>query len=416
MVMKKILLFSIALVLSGLSSFAQWVLQNPVPQGNSLNSVFFNNAVTGYAVGDAGTILKTIDGGTTWDSLSSTTSLGLSSVYFTNAGTGYIVGESGLILNTVNGGITWNEKFEGNFPLYSVSFISSNIGFAVGGIPGIGGSAVGQVLKTTNGGAVWNSQWSGGYCLYSVFFSDANTGYAVGTENFLVISTIGTILKTIDGGTTWTASQNYPAHWPHNFYSVCFPDANTGYVVGSEGAIFKTNDGGTTWVSQSSTTSLGLSSVYFTNADTGYIVGDGGIILKTINGGAIWEAQTSPTNKPLNAVMFPDEYTGYISGMDGTILKTTNGGGPVGISEKRNTNSLTIYPNPCFEKITIKFSENGFSLNGTIYVYGMAGQELIKQNIQSTVMELNISSFPAGIYLIRLMNNDKTEFGKFIKE
>lgn len=414
--MKKIFLFPIIILALGLNSFAQWTLQNPVLPGIRLNSVFFSDAISGYAVGDSGTIIKTIDGGTTWNNQDSGTDKKLCSVFFTDLNTGYIVGDNGLILNTYNGGTTWNSTFEGNLPLYSVFFISSNIGFAVGGIPGIGGSAVGEVLKTTNGGAVWNTQWSGGYCLYSVFFSDADTGYAVGSENWLVVSTIGTILKTIDGGTTWTKSQYYPGLWPNHFYSVCFPDANTGYVVGSGGAIFKTNDGGTTWDSQSSTTSVGLSSVYFTNADTGYIVGDGGIILKTINGGAIWEAQTSPTNKPLNAVMFPDEYTGYIAGMDGTILKTTNGGGTVGINEKQHISRLTVYPNPCFEKINIRISEPGFSENVTVCIYGMSGQELINQYIKGSMMELNISSFPAGIYLIRWMNNDKTVFGKFIKE
>ena len=38
--------------------FPQWHWQNPLPQGNSLESVFFTDSNTGYAVGDAGTILK----------------------------------------------------------------------------------------------------------------------------------------------------------------------------------------------------------------------------------------------------------------------------------------------------------------------------------------------------------------------
>ena len=66
--MKKTLFLSIVLFLTGFSSFAQWEWQNPLPQGNTLNSVYFTDASTGYAVGVVGTILKTIDGGATWTS------------------------------------------------------------------------------------------------------------------------------------------------------------------------------------------------------------------------------------------------------------------------------------------------------------------------------------------------------------
>jgi photosystem II stability/assembly factor-like uncharacterized protein len=51
--------------------FAQWFWQNPLPQGNPLSSVYFTDSNTGWAVGDAGTILRTTDGGNRWISQSS---------------------------------------------------------------------------------------------------------------------------------------------------------------------------------------------------------------------------------------------------------------------------------------------------------------------------------------------------------
>jgi hypothetical protein len=39
---------------------------NPVPQGNGLYAMDFEDAVIGYAVGAKGTCMKTIDGGQTW--------------------------------------------------------------------------------------------------------------------------------------------------------------------------------------------------------------------------------------------------------------------------------------------------------------------------------------------------------------
>jgi len=45
---------------------AQWVWQNPLPQGNALYTPSFTDGNTGTAVGDNGTIIRTIDGGNNW--------------------------------------------------------------------------------------------------------------------------------------------------------------------------------------------------------------------------------------------------------------------------------------------------------------------------------------------------------------
>ena len=138
---------------------------------------------------------------------------------------------------------------------------------------------------------------------------------------------------------------------------------------------------------------------------------------------AQWTIQNPlPTINPLNSVYFPDANTGYVVGDHGTILKTTNGGGPaVGINEpplqtNNSLNSLKIYPNPATEKITIQSSEAGSNMNGTVFIYGMAGPELIKQQVNGSKTEIMVNSLPAGIYFIRLVNNKKIEFGKFVKE
>ena len=76
----------------------------------------------------------------------------------------------------------------------------------------------------------------------------------------------------------WTA---LPGGTSNYLYSVYFPDAQTGYVVGEKGTILQTFTGGTTWSEILSGTTHTLFSVYFTDIKTGYSVGAGGIILKT---------------------------------------------------------------------------------------------------------------------------------------
>jgi photosystem II stability/assembly factor-like uncharacterized protein len=95
---------------------ATWTVQKKVTRaGNGFNSIFFNDANTGTAVGYLGycsswntahNILRTTDGGSTWEPQSSGTSNPLRGVYFINAKVGTVVGDSGTILRTTNGGVT----------------------------------------------------------------------------------------------------------------------------------------------------------------------------------------------------------------------------------------------------------------------------------------------------------------------
>ena len=65
--------------------FAQWFWQNPLPQGNWLSSVCFVDENIGTAVGEDGTILRTSDGGSTWNSQLSGTTTFLNDVFFIDA-------------------------------------------------------------------------------------------------------------------------------------------------------------------------------------------------------------------------------------------------------------------------------------------------------------------------------------------
>ena len=43
-----------------------WSWQNPLPHGNTLLTVHFTDAMHGWASGEAGTIVHTVNGGSTW--------------------------------------------------------------------------------------------------------------------------------------------------------------------------------------------------------------------------------------------------------------------------------------------------------------------------------------------------------------
>ena len=84
-------------------------------------SIYFPDAYTGYVVGFSGTILKTINGGITWTTLSSGTTSELLSVFFTNDNMGCTVGNDGTILTTTNGG-GWGIGIDENYHPVNVIF------------------------------------------------------------------------------------------------------------------------------------------------------------------------------------------------------------------------------------------------------------------------------------------------------
>jgi hypothetical protein len=109
---------------------------------------------------------------------------------------GYTVGDS-VILKTADGGMTWNNvSGETIYGVVSVYFIDANTGYAAGG---------GQLIKTIDGGNTWNYTESGiNSGLYSIFFIDANKGYAVGGS--------GTIMTTSDGGGPLSIEERNPGY------------------------------------------------------------------------------------------------------------------------------------------------------------------------------------------------------------
>ena len=100
----------------------------------TLIGIKFINADTAFAVGNSGSILKTINGGNTWVEQTSGTKEDLFDLYFRNADTGYVVGARGVILKTTNGGNAWVEQNSGNkkMNLYSVRFNGAKIGYVIG--------------------------------------------------------------------------------------------------------------------------------------------------------------------------------------------------------------------------------------------------------------------------------------------
>ena len=291
-----------------------WTPITGLPSSAALKSVKFIDISTGWVAGENGTILKTINGGSTWSLQSSGTTNTLRSIFFIDANNGWACGDLGTIIATNNGGTTWSPQSSPYTSQYNaIRFVNTTTGWLVGN-----GSVL---LKTINGGTNWIQQSNQGVGMWGLEMLSTTSGWICGGFN----NTQGSpsLLKTTNGS-NWVYQTNSGVSSFLTFNDIRFSDANNGWIVGGNGIIKHTVDGGaTTWSSQFSGTQYELLGVDFLNNNVGYACGRQGIILNTNNGGATWSAQSSSiTSGSLWEIDMVDATTGFAVGDIG-ILKYT---------------------------------------------------------------------------------------------
>ncbi|PJB55142.1 MAG: hypothetical protein CO098_17870 [Bacteroidetes bacterium CG_4_9_14_3_um_filter_41_19] len=301
-----------------------------MPQNTrSLNSTLFLDENTGFCVGTHGQILSSLDGGENWeiqyqsacraDKINDAQIIGDSVVFLATTGYGGGV-TSGSIYKSTDFGNSWqNVVSSGSF--YSICFLSPQLGFALSSY----GNAV--ISKTSDGGATWTDYDIENYdfepsCIY---FINDQVGFVGGVTNK------GTIYKTTDGGETWSLNYTAPLNSP--LVDIVFTDDTTGFAVGLEsnvGVFLKTTNQGATWTPVSLDFYFLASKICFVNSDTGFIIGQGNMILKTTDGGSTWQQKTTPISgyAEFLDIDFPTNQVGYVTLGENEVmlLKTIDGG------------------------------------------------------------------------------------------
>ncbi len=327
-------LFFMSSVIGALAQSAWEVQLMTGNSGDGLNDVYFIDELAGWAVGDEGLVLRTTDGGETWDNINSGFSQNFYSVHFVNADRGWIAGYNngspldGVLLRTTNGGQSWTPQLSGMDNHYEVvHFIDEDTGWVAGNftsqpIPYV-------ITRTTNQGGNWFPSFFdeqvGPYT--ELFFYDFDHGWA---------ATIDGIYFAGQGGTELSLQHTLnPNFGPAN--SLFFIDEDTGWVAGGSWAdqcmhrIFfgKTTNGGADWdiLESSNDSSYYYTDVFFTTPETGWMVTSSfcnppiGKIFFSEDGGDTWSEVYSTTDFELSALHFTSPQTGWAVGSHGTILK-----------------------------------------------------------------------------------------------
>lgn len=240
--------FAAAIGLGTLSALAMFAahaaqtVQKPVEiivQG-TVHQALFDIAFDGQrgvAVGAAGEVQTTEDGGKTWKASKLPTDIAMLGVHI-DAERTITVGQIGHAFVKVGGG-EWEKATTGTEKrMFSVSSNASGLAVATGEFGGL--------FLSEDGGRNWNTltlDWmtvgTDGGAEPHLYAADVEANGTI-----TVVGEFGLVLRSEDRGRSWSVQNKASA----SLFAVQIRDNGTGYAVGQDGYALKTTDGGKTWV------------------------------------------------------------------------------------------------------------------------------------------------------------------------
>lgn len=302
------------------------------------DAIDFPSANVGYAVGTFKKIYKTANAGTTWEELSSDPStqpyVWYTDVFFLDDNHGYIsgfevsdilqnFGFQGFVLKTLDGGATW-ERFDINVPndfrFSKIDFKNAETGF----IFLFETQQSEKILVTNDACQSWSDITPESIVrVHEVEWLDTTTGLLFGET-----TTGFAMLKTTDQGKSWLDVSIPIVHGltGNTVNDIIFINDSAGYTVGAGGVVMYSNSAGENWqVVQEGAVRVFEAS--FPNEETAYAT-TGNSLFKSNTGGEDWNYLSAPSEALFNYVVrigFIDSLQGFALGFGNQYVKTEDG-------------------------------------------------------------------------------------------
>jgi len=396
----------------------------------------------------------------TWTQIPVPTQKQLNAIDFPSASVGYIGGNDSILLKTTNGGRTWQKVsytgvtfYPGNEHILNLQFVSETVGYmTVGPYSG--------AYKTVNGGTTWSLlSASMGLCSNEgLFFFDENNGFIGGAGCFQ-----GEMIDRQSGGTWSAATVNFPGIAAEDLVTdIDFYSSSLGIATSFGGRFLRTTNGGQTWDSIQSPLE-NLTSVAFVN-DTlcyaGYALNGSGFgLLISTDAGLTWEEDMEtatffyPNFNDVHVTGSGAIYTGGKPGFDNTgvlfsfapadgwwnpgsvdetiyaissyndsiVFAVGNEGyvitnvNPATLTVAENElQPLTVYPNPTRDVLAFSAPELRADEPVTFRVFSASG-ELIREET-TTGQQLNVEALTNGMYFLEVQQHEIRNMQRFVKE
>lgn len=294
----------------------------PDPGTDNPTDIFFTDANTGFAVvrgSSGGAVYRTTDGGVNWVQRT-TSSQGLNGLYFPDPSIGYAVGSANTVLKTTNGGETWDAK---TVPDAVPSSELTSIRCATSASCLIATGSGERVLQTRNGGNGSNGFTAfspAAQKIYAASFSNASNALAVGENGTTVLST------NADSATpSFVPVADQPLTGPITRLRAVSATLVLG--TGGGGKLARSTDGGRHWSTVQVPTSEDLRDAWFVDQKTGFVLDAGGRVQRTLDGGDGWGELDTGTTAPANALYAANANVVMLFGPKG-VRRATSGADP----------------------------------------------------------------------------------------
>lgn len=366
-----------------------WQWQNPLPRGGMLWSVSFADDAVGWVVGDGGGVMKSTDAGQSWSVQSSGTTEQLLRVRALSPTVAWASGVRRIIIRTEDGGTTWQQQrspaggtlylapasasvawlVSGDFRVFrtddggrtwshqampdsalvlDVVPVDEAVAWAVSGV---------GVLRTTDGGSSWGwahrfssagsakigaasadvawvaHQWLENRAVMNEFLATVDGGATwipqsgpalpsqiVPVSSSVVWALAGEVWLSEDGGASWSRTERFPV----SHAGLAARSATTAWAVGDYGSVRRTTDG-STWTRTTGGHELYVSHLSAVSPTTVWAAG-GDTVLVTTDGGESWTARPTGVSGSAPALAAASATRAWLVGQEGLIRRTDDGG------------------------------------------------------------------------------------------
>ncbi len=385
----------------------------PLPTTKTVYSISFIDSSYGFVAGDSGLVMKTTDGGHTWQDRSVPRNITLSDVTFLSKTTGFTLGIDfetppfgTLIYKTTDGGDSWMEtRFrEEDVYLLAISFVDSLRGWTSG--------LAGKIAFTTDGGNEWypalndTAEFTNFPVLGFAFYTDS-VSFAFGGH----IDIAGVIWKTTDGGKYWKSH----GVGPEPVKGLVIRDSLNLMGIGGDfeygTAVVKSSDGGITWDYRSLDifgVPFGLS---FRNpGEMWTAMGFAEKFIYSTDLGDSWIEVPAPDSGVVYDIQFTDSLTGYTAGRLGYFAKYSRNLTGIEESEPAPLPAVNAlgqnYPNPFnpATEIPVELKEQSSIRLKIFDITGREVKEVAAGEFEagSHTFSFDAGGIPSGIYFCRL--------------
>ncbi len=386
-------------------------------------------------MGDNGVIVHTADGGQNWAAQTSGTDEKLRAVFFIDANTGWIVGgiNTKTMLKTVDGGSTWQDITPGNITnnqLRDIGFADANTGWVI---------VSDKIYMTKDGGSTWTlEEYYDGVSQLdnkALAVTSDSTAYVAGQSKRSGYPTsYADVLNKgpLSSPEFWGGSVASQFQKEDKLRCIAFGDAATGFAGGQRGIIYKLEQESPDHLNGPWKINLDLEPVsvqvifsitfptqskgmFSTSAETSST--SFALIYHTANAGETWSASPDIITGFGPAIVYaPDTNNAWAVGYGGKIFKGIPS--PTGITQMTLDFDVSIYPNPSSDKVYVEInSEENELVNYSLL--DITGRMIEKGkwslNSADAKFTLNLSDVIKGIYLLKLSTQDGQSTFRVVK-